>query len=448
MQVQRDVLKLPPQSLEAERAVLGSMLLDAEAVSIALEILDIESFYLPSHQKIFSAIKELFSQDKPVDLVTVSQILQDKNELEQIGGLDYLTEIANVVPTSSNVKHYAELVRDKFILRQLIKASDLIMQKSYDLDVDASQLLDQAEQLIFEIAQERERGKEALHAGDIVRKVIAQIDDLYKRQDTVTGIPTGLIELDKITSGLQPGDLIIVAGRPSMGKSAFATTIAEYVAIERKIPVAFFSIEMSNTQIIQRILCSIARVDAHKVRTGFLASSDWPKLTMAAGKISEAPLYIDDSSGVSVMELRAKARRMKNRYGIQLVIVDYLQMMRGFGRTESRQQEISQISRSLKLLAKELNVPVIAVSQLSRAVESRHDKRPQLSDLRESGSIEQDADLVLLLMREEYYNPTEENQGVAEIIVAKQRNGPTGTIKLAFIKEYARFENLAVEYSV
>ncbi len=322
------------------------------------------------------------------------------------------------------------------------------MSKCYETDVDAQELLDKAEQMIFDIAQEKERGKEALRAGDIVKRVIAKIDELYRRQEMVTGIPTGLIELDKLTSGLHPGDLIIVAARPSMGKSALVTTIAEYVAVEKKIPVAFFSVEMSAEQITQRLVCSIARVDAHKLRTGFIPVSDWPKLTMAAEKIDEAPLYIDDSSGISVLELRAKARRMKSRYGIELVIVDYLQIMRGFGRVESRQQEISQISRSLKLLAKELNVPVIAVSQLSREVEKREDKRPRLSDLRESGSLEQDADLVLMLMREEYYYPTEENKNIAELIVAKHRNGPTGTIKLAFIKEYARFENLAVEYSV
>ncbi len=441
-------LKIPPQDLEAERAVLGAMLLDSEAVSIALELLDTYSFYSPIHQKIFSAIKELFLQDRPIDLVTVSSLLRDKGELDTVGGIEYLSDIANVVPAASNVKHYADIVRDKFILRELIKGADVIAGKAYQTDVDASDLLDEAEKMIFEIAQEKERGREVFRVGDIVKQVIARIDDLYRRQETVTGIPTGLTELDKLTSGLHPGDLIIVAARPSMGKSALVTTIAEYVAVEKKIPVAFFSIEMSSEQIVQRIVCSLARVDAHKVRTGFLSHSDWPKLTMAAGKLSEAPLYIDDSSGISVLELRAKARRMKNRYDIGLIIVDYLQIMKGFGRVESRQQEISQISRSLKLLAKELNVPVIAVSQLSREVEKREDKRPRLSDLRESGSLEQDADLVIMLMREEYYYPREDNKNLAELIVAKHRNGPTGTVKLAFIKEYARFENLAVEYSV
>ncbi len=439
-------LKLPPQNLEAEKAVLGAMLVSSEAVSIALELLDTYSFYAPEHQKIFSVIKELFHEDKAIDIITVSGRLKDKSLLEEVGGLDYLTEITDVVPASSNVKHYAEIVRDKFILRELITASDKIISQCYEADVDAQELLDKAEQMIFDIAQEKERGREALRAGEIVRRVIAKIDELYHRQEMVTGIPTGLIELDKLTSGLHPGDLIIVAARPSMGKSALVTTIAEYVAVEKKIPVAFFSIEMSAEQITQRLICSIARVDAHKLRTGFIPVSDWPKLTMAAEKIEESPLYIDDSSGISVLELRAKARRMKSRYGIGLIIVDYLQIMRGFGKVESRQQEISQISRSLKLLAKELNVPVIAVSQLSREVEKREDKRPRLSDLRESGSLEQDADLVIMLMREEYYHPTEENKNIAEIIVAKHRNGPTGSFKLAFIKEYARFENLAVEY--
>ncbi len=442
------VLRIPPQNLEAERAVLGAMLLNSEAVGIALELLDTYSFYAPEHQKIFSAIKELFLEDKAIDLVTVSGKLRDKSLLEEIGGIDYLSEIAEVVPSPSNVRHYAEIVRDKFVLRELIKVSDKIMSQCYEPDIDAKELLDRAEQMIFEIAQEKERGRELLRAGDIVKQVITKIDELYHRQEMVTGIPTGLIELDKLTSGLHPGDLIIVAARPSMGKSALVTTIAEYVAVEKKIPVAFFSIEMSAEQVTQRLICSIARVDAHKLRTGFIPVSDWPKLTMAAERIGEAPLYIDDSSGLSVLELRAKARRMKSRYGIGLIVVDYLQIMRGFGRVESRQQEISQISRSLKLLAKELNVPVIAVSQLSREVEKREDKRPRLSDLRESGSLEQDADLVLMLMREEYYHPTEENKNMAELIVAKHRNGPTGTIKLAFIKEYARFENLAVEYTM
>ncbi len=448
MKVDNGDFRLPPQSMEAERAVLGAMLLNSEAVALALEILEEDSFYFPQHRKIFSAIKQLFLEDKPVDLLTVTQLLKDKNLLEEVGGSAYLAEIAEIVPAISNVKHYANLVRDKHILRRLIRASGDIMQKSYQSDIDAVQLLDEAERVIFEIAQERERGREVLRVGDIIKEVVTKIDDLYRRQDSVTGIPTGLIELDKITAGLHSGDLIIVAARPSMGKSALVTTIAEYVAVEEKVPVAFFSVEMSADQIAQRLLCSIARIDAHRVRTGFLSSSDWPKLTMAAGKLSEAPLFIDDSSGMSVMELRAKARRMKSRFNIGLVIVDYLQIMRGFGRAESRQQEISQISRSLKLLAKELNVPVIAVSQLSREVEKREDKRPRLSDLRESGSLEQDADVVLLLMREEYYYPTEENKGIAELIVAKHRNGPTGTVRLAFIKEYARFENLAVEYTV
>ncbi len=440
-------LKLPPHNLEAERAVLGSMLLSSEAVGLGLELLSEESFYDPAHRKVFSTIKSLFLADRPIDLVTVSGALKDAGQLEQIGGMPMLTDLTDVVPATSNVRHYAEIVRAKYILRRLIEASSNIMDRCYEFNVDASDLLDVSEQMIFEIAQEKEKGSEVISSKDIIKQVIARIDDLYKRQETVTGLPTGLIELDKLTSGLHPGDLIIVAARPSMGKSALATTIAEHIAVERGVPVAIFSIEMSAEQVMQRMLCSLARVDAHKVRTGFLSTSDWPKLTMAAGKLSEAPIYIDDSSGISVVELRAKARRMKSRYNIGLVIVDYLQIMKGVGRVESRQQEISQISRSLKLLAKELSLPVLAISQLSREVERREDKRPRLADLRESGSLEQDADLVIMLMREEYYYPTEENRGRAELIVAKHRNGPTGVVQLAFIKEYARFENLAPEYS-
>ncbi len=436
-------LRLPPQDIEAEMAVLGAMLLDYEAVDIALEVLEPESFYLPAHQKIFDAIKELFEKGKAIDLVTLRTFLRDKALLDEIGGVDYLAELAEVVPSAGNVRHYADIVRDKHILRQLIKASGDISEKCFDTETDASELLDSAEEKIFSIAQEREKGKEAVHIGQIVKHTVEQIDELYRKKEHVTGLSTGMKDLDKLTSGLHAGELIIVAGRPSMGKSAFAANIAEYLAVEKNVPVAFFSIEMSKEQISQRLLCSVARVDAHKVRTGFLASSDWPKITMAAGKLTEAPIYIDDSSGLSSLELRAKARRLKARHDIQLIILDYLQMMRGAGRPESRQQEISQISRSLKLLAKELNLPVIAVSQLSRAVEARQDKRPMLSDLRESGSIEQDADLVVLLMREEYYHPTEENRGIAEVIVAKQRNGQTGTIKMTFIKEYTRFEDMA-----
>jgi len=439
----KENFRLPPQDIDAETAVLGAMLLDYEAVDIALEILSPESFYLPQHQKIFSAVKDLFQSGKAIDLVTVRTYLKDNGQLEEIGGIEYLSDMASGVPNAGNIKHYADIVRDKYILRQLVKSSADISEKCFELGVDASVILDMAEERVFGIAQEKEKGKEASHIRDIVKETVRQIDEVYKKQEHVTGISTGMKDLDKITSGLHPGELIIVAGRPSMGKSAFAANIAEYVAVEKKLPVAFFSIEMSKEQITQRLLCSMARVDAHKVRTGFLASADWPKITMAAGRLSESSIYIDDSSGLSALELRAKARRLKTRYGIQLIIVDYLQMMRGAGRVESRQQEISQISRSLKLIAKELTVPLIAVSQLSRAVEARQDKRPMLSDLRESGSIEQDADLVILLMREEYYHPTEENKGIAEVIVAKQRNGSTGNIKMTFIKEYTKFEDMA-----
>ncbi|MBP7164014.1 MAG: replicative DNA helicase, partial [Candidatus Omnitrophica bacterium] len=347
-----------------------------------------------------------------------------------------------LVPTAAHIEHYAQIVKEKGILRKLIKNATQIVNISYEAKGDVAEIVDTAERLVFEISDLKHR-QQSVHIKELVKASIEKIDSLYQRKEHVTGLATGFEEFDRMTSGLQPADLIVVAGRPSMGKSAFAATIMENVGVEQKKGVAFFSLEMSKEQLVQRMLCSLARVDAHKVRSGFLSPSDWPKLTSAAGKLSGSKIFIDDTPAISALELRAKARRLKSHHDIQLIVVDYLQLMRGVVKTESRQQEISEISRSIKALARELGVPIIALSQLSRAVESRQDHRPQLSDLRESGAIEQDADLVCLLMREEYYNPTEENKGIAEIIIAKQRNGPVGTIKLSFIKEYMRFENLA-----
>jgi replicative DNA helicase len=332
------------------------------------------------------------------------------------------------VPTAANAQYYVDIVKEKGIQRQLIKNSTEIISKSYGTNVDIDELVDSAEQLIFEIADANQK-QQAVHIKDIIKGTIENIDLLYQHKKSITGVPTGFTDFDSKTSGLQKSDLIIIAGRPSMGKSAFAISIAEYACLEHNVPVAVFSLEMSKEQLVQRMLCSQAQVDAHKVRTGFLSPSDWPLLTKAAGRLSNAPMFIDDTPAISMLELRAKARRLKSAHNIGLVIVDYLQLMQGHGRAESRQQEISEISRSLKALARELNLPLIAISQLSRAVESRTDHRPQLSDLRESGAIEQDADVVVLLMREEYYNPTDENRGIAEAIIAKQRNGPTGTVK-------------------
>lgn len=435
--------KLPPQNLEAEMAVLGSMLLDEEAVSASSEKLDANCFYKDTHRKIFQAVIDLYNANKAVDLITLTDVLKREGSLEEIGGASYLTSLANAVPTAANINHYANIVREKYILRTLINNSTKIVALCHQSQGNTAEVVDTAEKLIFEVSDRKNQGT-VLHLKEIIKESIETIDRLYQNKAHVTGVPTGYVDFDIKTAGLQPSDLIIIAGRPSMGKSAFALGIAEYAGVVEKVPTAIFSLEMSKEQLVQRMLCSHARVDAHKVRTGYLAPSDWPRLTAAAGKLSEAPIYIDDTPAISVMELRARARRLKSHHDIKLIILDYMQLMRGSAMNmESRQQEISEISRSLKALARELNVPVIAISQLSRAVESRTDHRPQLSDLRESGAIEQDADVVVLILREEYYAPTPDNQGIAEAIIAKQRNGPVGSLKLAFIKEFTKFDNLS-----
>jgi len=434
--------KIPPQNLEAEMAVLGSMLIDEEAISVACESLDIGSFYKDSHKRIFEAILNLYNANKAVDLITLTDELKKDGLLEEVGGVSFLTALANSVPTSANISHYVAIVKEKSILRTLINNATRIVSLCYESEGNIDEVVDNAEKFIFEVSDRKSQGS-YLHLKEIVKDSIETIDKLYQKKAHVTGIPTGFIDFDSKTSGLQPSDLIVVAGRPSMGKSAFAIGIAEYAGVVEKVPLAIFSLEMSKEQLVQRMLCSHARVDAHKVRTGYLATSDWPRLTAAAGKLSEAPIFIDDTPAISVMELRAKARRLKSHQDIKLIILDYMQLMRGTAGIENRQQEISEISRSLKALARELNVPVVAISQLSRAVEARQDHRPQLSDLRESGAIEQDADVVVLILREEYYNPNSENRGKAEAIIAKQRNGPVGSLDLTFIQEYTRFENIA-----
>lgn len=433
--------KIPPQNLEAEMAVLGSMLIDEEAISVTLESLDIGSFYKDSHRKIFEAILGLYNANKAVDIITLTDELKRKETLEEIGGVSFLTTLVNYVPTTANISHYVSIVKEKSILRTLINNATKIASVCYESEGNIDEVVDNAERLIFEVSESKPRGS-YLHLKEIIKDSIEKIDKLYQKKAHVTGIPTGFIDLDNKTAGFQASDLIVIAGRPSMGKSALAISIAEHVGVVEKIPVAIFSLEMSKEQLVQRMLCAHARVDVHKVRTGYLAVSDWPRLTAAAGKLSEAPIFIDDTPAISVMELRAKARRLKMHQDMQLIILDYLQLMRGSARAENRQQEISEISRALKALARELHIPIVAISQLSRAVEARADHRPQLSDLRESGAIEQDADMVVLILREEYYNPTPENQGRAEVIIAKQRNGPVGSMKLAFVKEYTRFENL------
>jgi len=434
--------KVPPQNQEAEIAVLGSMLLDKEAIAHAIELLDHDSFYKEAHKKIFSTVVNLYDKNKVIDIVTLVEALRNQDMLDEVGGPAYLTSIVSSIPTSANIEHYARIVREKSILRNLISTATQIVSESYDNISNVDDLLDKAERMIFDITTSKVESKVA-SIKDVIKSSIEMIDNLYQRKENVTGVATGFHDFDVMTAGLQKSDLIIIAGRPSMGKSALVSCMAEHIGVVEKTPVAFFSLEMAKQQLVQRMLCSHARVDAHKVRTGFLSQSDWPKLVNAAGKLSESPVYIDDTPGVSVLELRGKARRLKSQFDIGLIVVDYMQLMQGPKSAENRQQEISEISRSLKSLARELNVPLIAVSQLSRAVEQRADRRPQLSDLRESGAIEQDADLVVLLLREEYYNPTEENKGMAEVIVAKQRNGPVGSIKLAFINEFTRFEDLA-----
>jgi len=434
--------KLPPQNLEAEMAVLGSMLIDEEAVPVGVEMLKSDLFYKESHRLIFSAISQLFHRHKPVDLVTLTEELKGSGQLEAAGGAAYLSSLTAVVPTAANMTHYAKIIREKGMLRYLISASTRIVGECYENQDDVDQLIDRAEQILFELTN-RSAETNAVPIKEMLQASIEMIERLYQRKEMVTGIPTGIHDLDVMTAGFQPADLIILAGRPSMGKSALATCIAEHVGIVERVPTVIFSLEMSKEQLVHRMICSHARVDVHKARTGFLSQSDWPRLTNTAGKLSEAPILIDDTPAISALELRAKARRLKSRHHIGLIIVDYLQMMRGGTRTENRQQEISEISQGLKGLAKELKVPVIALSQLSRATEQRDNRRPQLSDLRESGALEQDADVVLLLFREEVYNPNDENRGRAELIIAKQRNGPVGNVPLAFLKEFTRFENLS-----
>jgi len=432
--------RIPPQNVDAEIAVLGSMLLEEEAISKIVDMLKEEHFYKEAHKKIFSHILKLYNVGKPVDLVTLQETLLSEKSLEEIGGASYLAGLVASVPTAANVIHYAHIVKDKALLRKLISISSDIANKCYEEEEHAEHLLDVAEKMIFDIAT-KTIDVNSCSLKEIIRNSIEIIDNLYQRRTAITGIATGLRDFDIQTAGLQPSDLVVIAGRPSMGKSALVTGIAAHASIEEKIPVAFFSIEMYKEQLAQRILCSYARVDAHKLRTGFLSREDWDRIIKAANRLSETPLFIDDTPSLNVLELRAKSRRLKAQHNIGMIIVDYLQMMRGFVRGERRHQELAEISQSLKALAKELNGPVIAVSQLSRSPERREDRRPQLADLRESGAIEQDADLVALLFREEFYNPTEDNRGVTELIIAKQRNGPVGTVKLTFLKEFTKFES-------
>ena len=438
--------KIPPQNVEAEEFVLGAILLDKQALNKVLEVMSPDAFYRPAHRKIFTAMIELSEKNEAIDQVTVSECLRRRNELEQVGGAGYLAELIAQVPTAANVRSHAKIVEEKFLTRGLISTATEIVESGYSENERIEDLLDRAERNIFALAGSRMRTA-FVPLKDIVKGAFEKIERLYEHKERVTGVPTGFVELDSMTSGLQPSDLIIVAGRPSMGKTALALSMAQYAAIEKHQTVAIFSLEMSKDQLVMRMLCSEARVDAHKLRSGFLGRDDWPRLVGAADRLTQAPLFIDDTPAMTALEMRAKARRLKAEQKLELIIVDYLQLMRGRDDATNREQEISDISRSLKALAKELGIPVVALSQLSRAVETRGgEKKPQLSDLRESGAIEQDADVVMFVYRAEAYGQTDTNRGLAEILVRKQRNGPTGDVALAFIDRYTRFENLETQH--
>jgi replicative DNA helicase len=435
--------KIPPQNIEAEQSVLGGIFIENEAINKVMEILSPDDFYRDAHRKIYDTLIDLSEKDEPADLITMSNELRKKNQLDSIGGASYLAFLIDSVPTAANIEYYARIVKEKAILRKLIETSTEIITQSYQDRGDVEGFLDEAERAIFEISEKRVKPS-FFSIREIVKESFKTIEKLYEKKELVTGVPSGFKELDQKTAGFQPSDLIIVAGRPSMGKTALCLNIAQYAAIEKRIPVAIFSLEMSKEQLAIRMLCSEANVEGTRLRTGFLNESDWPKLTLAAGNLSDAPIFIDDTAALSVLELRAKARRLKAEHGLGLLIIDYLQLMKGRIKAESRQQEISEISRSLKALSKELSIPVIAVSQLSRRTEERHGMRPQLSDLRESGAIEQDADVILFLYRDEVYNRSEDNpnRGKAEVIIGKQRNGPIGKIELAFLDKITTFKDL------
>ena len=434
--------RLPPQDMDAEQSVLGAMLMNNDAISRVVEEIAPDDFYRMAHRHIFQAILDLYQKNEPADLVTVSTRLKSNGVLEEVGGASYLSSLVDRVPSAANAASYAKIIREKSILRHLIEGATEIIEWSYKDDGRVDTCLDSAEKIIFDIAQKRLK-QGFVSVRDVVKDSFKAIEELYEKKQLITGVPTGYKELDKLTCGLQKSDLIIIAGRPSMGKTAFALNIAEHAAINSGIVCAIFSLEMSKEQLVQRMLCSRAEVDASKLRGGFLSEGDWPKLTRAAGLISEAPIFIDDTPAINILELRSKARRLQKNFGLDLLIVDYLQLMRGIGRIESREREISEISRSLKALAKELRIPVVALSQLNRGVEARQDKRPQLSDLRESGAIEQDADVIAFIYRDEIYNKESPDAGKAEIIIRKQRNGPTGDIVLAFRGNITRFDDLA-----
>ncbi|MFC3886319.1 replicative DNA helicase [Bacillus songklensis] len=435
--------RLPPQNIEAEQAVLGAIFLEPSSLTLASELLIPEDFYRAAHQKIFNCMLNLSDRGEPIDLVTVTADLADQKILEEVGGVSYLSDLANSVPTAANVEYYAKIVEEKSILRRLIRTATHIASEGYAREEDVNGLLNEAEKSILEVAQRKNTGA-FQNIKDVLVQTYDNIELLHNRKGDITGIPTGFAELDRMTAGFQRNDLIIVAARPSVGKTAFALNIAQNVATKTDENVAIFSLEMGADQLVMRMLCAEGNINAQNLRTGTLTPEDWGKLTMAMGSLSNAGIFIDDTPGIRVSEIRAKCRRLKQESGLGMILIDYLQLIQGSGRGggENRQQEVSEISRSLKALARELKVPVIALSQLSRGVEQRQDKRPMMSDIRESGSIEQDADIVAFLYRDDYYDRETENKNIIEIIIAKQRNGPVGTVQLAFVKEYNKFVNL------
>ena len=436
-----ELAKIPPHDIDAEQAVLGSMLTDREAVNAAIEVLKEEAFYREDNRAIYQAIVNLYNKSEPIDIITLKDELESMGKFEQVGGFDYLASLPDKVPTTANVQKYIKIVEEKSILRNLIKTANEIIELGYDPAEDVEDIMDGAEKRIFDLMQSKNQ-KGYTPIKDVLVESFTKLEELYNRKQHITGVPTGFAELDYKTAGLHGSELILIAARPAMGKTAFALNLATNAALRGNTPVAIFSLEMSKDQLVNRILCSEAMVDSNKVRTGKLGEDDWVKLAGAIGPLSEAEIYIDDTPGISVTEIRTKCRKLSIDKGIGLVVIDYLQLVQGSKRAGSREQEIAEISRSLKILAKEINVPVIALSQLSRAVEQRPDHRPMLSDLRESGSIEQDADIVMFLYRDDYYNKESEKKDIAEVIIAKQRGGQTGTVELLWMGQYTKFVNL------
>src|SRR6478672_11374140 len=445
---QLDSLRVPPHSIEAEQSVLGGLLLDNAAWDRIADFVSQEDFYRYDHRIIFQHIVKLINNSRPADVITVYEALSSLGKAEEVGGLSYLNALAQNTPSAANIRRYAEIVRDRGVLRKLITVADEISGDAFNPQgKEVKQMLDEAESKIFAIAEEGARGAQGFQEiQPLLTQVVERIDELYNRdnQNDITGVPTGFIDLDRMTSGLQPGDLVIVAGRPAMGKTSLALNMAEHAAVHSGLPVGVFSMEMAATQLVLRMIGSVGKLDQHKLRTGRLHDDDWQRLTHAVGKLNEAPLHIDETPALNPLELRARARRLHRQYKkLGMVVIDYIQLMSAASTGENRATEISEISRSMKALAKELDCPVIALSQLNRGLEQRPNKRPVMSDLRESGAIEQDADLILFIYRDEVYNPETADKGVAEVIVGKQRNGPIGTVRLAFLGEYTRFESLA-----